>query len=114
MPQTVEELGRAAKRKRPGVYDDIGDADLGRAIKRKYPGAYDDFTDIPSQPFVQPPVLQQSKLGALTSGLAQGAGEYLVEPALSFANAVGHAAGGDFGPLGNLAESTLRGAAGTL
>jgi len=54
MPQTVEELGRAAKRKRPGVYDDIGDAELGRAIKRKFPGAYDDFTDVAPAPQQQP------------------------------------------------------------
>src|SRR5262245_59170987 len=108
MPDVVQ-LGRKVKAKYPGVYDDLPDGVVGQRVKAKYPGAYDDFTDIPSQPFVQPPILQQSKQEAFTSGMAEKAGEYIVEPALSFANAVGHAAAGDFGPLGNMAEAAGRG-----
>lgn len=42
----IEDLGKAAKRKYPGVYDDLSDAELGKAVKTKYPGVYDDFKDI--------------------------------------------------------------------
>src|SRR5262252_7847367 len=101
MPQSVEELGRAAKRKRPGVYDDISDTDLGRAIKRKYPGAYDDFTEAPAQ---------QGTLGAIGSGIAEGVIEHGARPAMALADALGSAAGGDFGPLKNMVEAAGRGA----
>ena len=44
---TVEDLGRLAKRKYPGSYDDLSDAELGRLVKKKYPGLYDGFVGVP-------------------------------------------------------------------
>ncbi len=41
---TVSDLGAAVKRKYPGAYDDLGDAELGSKIKQKYP-AYSDYED---------------------------------------------------------------------
>src|SRR4030095_5002646 len=49
MPETIVDLGKKAKAKYPGAYDDIDDAELGRKIKTKFPGQYDDFTDTPPQ-----------------------------------------------------------------
>jgi hypothetical protein len=51
---TVADLGRLAKRKYPGSYDDISDAELGRLVKKKYPGSYENFLDIPATQ-AQPP-----------------------------------------------------------
>ncbi len=42
---TVSDLGKAFKRKYPGTYDDLTDAEAGRAVQRKYPGKYDDFVE---------------------------------------------------------------------
>jgi hypothetical protein len=50
----VRELGRRVKRKFPGAYDDLDDADLGRRVKAKYPGAYDDFVDTIPAPSPSP------------------------------------------------------------
>lgn len=42
---TLEELGKLAKLKYPGKYDDIPDRQLGVLIKAQYPNSYNDFTD---------------------------------------------------------------------
>ena len=42
---TVVELGRHAKKRFPGIYDDVGDYELGLHVKTKYPEAYGDFTE---------------------------------------------------------------------
>jgi hypothetical protein len=69
---TVADLGRRAKAKYPGAYDDLSDEDLGRKVKLKYPGAYDDFVDAPQQPQATP-------------GPTNGLGSYLMSsPALNY------------------------------
>src|SRR5262245_36199130 len=58
-----------------------------------------------------PPPPEQSTLGAMISGGAEAAGQYLVEPAIALADALGSALNkGDLGPLKNIAESAGRGA----
>ena len=42
---TVAQLGRHAKTKYPGIYDDVGDYELGLHVKAKYPEAYGAFTE---------------------------------------------------------------------
>lgn len=108
MPDVVQ-LGRMVKSKYPGVYDDLPDGVVGQKVKAKFPGAYDDFTDMSyTPPTAKPP--EQSRLGALAGGIAENITRYGVQPALSAMEAVGSAAGGDFRPLGQMAESAGRGA----
>lgn len=60
----IADLGRAVKKKFPGVYDKFDDADLGRRAKRKWqkkdPNAYADFGDVgdvaPTSAASAPPV----------------------------------------------------------
>jgi hypothetical protein len=46
---TVADLGKLAKQKWPGAYDQLSDAALGAKVKAKYPGAYDNFVDAPPE-----------------------------------------------------------------
>src|SRR5215475_13289561 len=110
MPDVVN-LGRRVKAKYPGVYDDLPDGEVGRRVKAKFPGAYDDFTDTAATPaqYQQLPVLEQSALGAAISGGAESTGQYLVEPAVSLYQAGKAALGGNFQPLGQMAEAAGRG-----
>lgn len=41
---TIGDLGKKAKAKYPGSYDDLSDEQLGSMVQKKYPGSYDDFT----------------------------------------------------------------------
>lgn len=101
----VRELGRKVKAKYPGQYDDLSDDDLGRRVKAKHPGAYDDFTDTPAAPQAAgPSFLENVAIGAKRTGAT------LADSAMSLAEAVGSAAGGDFRPISQLAERVGRGA----
>ncbi len=44
--QTVEDLGKLAKKKYPDDYKDLSDLELGQKIKAKFPKDYADFQDI--------------------------------------------------------------------
>jgi hypothetical protein len=45
----VSDLGRKVKRKYPGTYDDLSDAEVGRRVKAKFP-EYADFDEIDNEP----------------------------------------------------------------
>jgi hypothetical protein len=44
--QTVVDLGIKAKKRYPGRFDHLSDAEAGREFKRIYPGAYDRYIDV--------------------------------------------------------------------
>lgn len=95
------------KAKYPGAYDDIPDGVLGQKIKAKFPGAYDDFADTSYTPTTQPPpgpTLSENISGGLAEagGVLAGAGNTLYQAGKA-------AVGGNFGPLGQVAESAARG-----
>jgi hypothetical protein len=118
----VTELGRAVKRKYPGAYNDLSDADLGRAFKAKYPGAYDDFTDIPAPAQPSPAAPGGFRAGisgfaapvteALSVGLQRG-GAFFAENALALAETIQGMKRGDVEPLQEAMELGARGAAST-
>ena len=84
MPQSIADLGKAAKTKYPGAYDHIDDAELGRKIKETYPGAYDQFADAPG--ITESGPIQQ---GPRTLAQKAGVGETWQEPILDFFEGVG-------------------------
>jgi len=43
---TVADLGKRLKKKYPGTYDNLPDAEVGRRVRQKFPGSYDDFVDV--------------------------------------------------------------------
>src|SRR5262245_4046351 len=103
MPQDVRELGRLVKAKYPGAYDRLPDEEVGRLVKQKYPGAYDQFVDTPAQDANS---LLTNAAEAIKSG-----GRFLYSGCSNVSGALGSALNqGDFGPLGNIAESVGRGA----
>jgi hypothetical protein len=78
---TVEDLGRNAKAKYPGAYDDVPDDELGRRIKTKYPGAYDDYADAPTSRGPLDITTPESPLGAAAYWLAAHTPEAVKYPA---------------------------------
>src|SRR5262245_50568085 len=103
MPQDVRELGRLVKAKYPGAYDRLPDEEVGRLVKQKYPGAYDQFVDTPAQDANS---LLTNAAEAIKSG-----GRFFYSVVSNVSGALGSALNqGDFGPLGNIAESVGRGA----
>jgi hypothetical protein len=86
--RTVVDLGAAVKKKYPGSYDDVPDADLGRAMQQRYPaadaqpGPYDDFLDVnetgapalPTQPAGQQPPLTPKEQPVALTGRHHSAG----------------------------------------
>ena len=90
MPETVEDLGKLVKKKYPGPYDSLSDADLGRKVKTKYP-QYAQFADIPDQPKTPPNKLPGAmyaeSVGQTALGALKGAGHTALNVATSAVSA---------------------------
>lgn len=94
MPER-QTLAQMVRRKYPGAYDDLSDAELSQRIRAKHPGAYDDIPDGAEE--AEPSMA--SRIGQGLVGAAKGYGE-------TMARTMGPIA---LGPLGILAAGNERG-----